>query len=341
MKKQILTMMAAGFMAAMTSCEDNGGMNPMYTTAMVYASNNANGEVTLYEYENNSMATTTTYESSSSAADGVYYDASSDQIFQVSRSDKGIEGFSADASVSVGGLINVNISIDGPNDMESPREMAVKGNFYVVADNADVDGDSNTPDGRFFVYQKSGNSFMLRNVITTDIKLWGITFIGDDLYAVVDTDNELAVYTDFLSNSSTGMLTTSKRVAIEGLVRTHGLTYDAASNTMVMTDIGQASNGQDDGGFYIIENFMSKFDGTANGGMISASETIIVSGSNTMMGNPVDVAYDGATKTVFIAEAGNGGGLVLSFANVTSGGNIAPSTNYNLESASSVYLHKM
>jgi hypothetical protein len=181
---------------------------------------------------------------------------------------------------------------------------------------------------------------MLRNVITTDIKLWGITFIGDDLYAVVDTDNELAVYTDFLSNSSTGMLTTSKRVAIEGLVRTHGLTYDAASNTMVMTDIGQASNGQDDGGFYIIENFMSKFDGTANGGMISASETIIVSGSNTMMGNPVDVAYDGATKTVFIAEAGNGGGLVLSFANVTSGGNIAPSTNYNLESASSVYLHK-
>lgn len=333
--------MLVGAVALMTSCEDNNDMDPVMSSSVtVYASNNADGNVTAYNYEDSQMTTKTTFNSSSSAADGVYYDANSKSIFQVSRSENGIEGFDASADVSVGGLIDVSLSIDGPNDMESPREMAVNGNFYVVADNADVDGDASTPDGRLFVYEKSGSSFSLRNVITTDIKLWGITFIGNDLYAVVDADDELAVYTDFLSNTSTGMLTTSKRVMIEGIVRTHGLTYDASTNTMIMTDIGEASNGQDDGGFHIIENFMSKFDGASNGGMISASESIRVSGAMTQMGNPVDVAYDGATKTVYIAEAGNNGGRILSYSNVTMGGDMSPTTNFDLKSASSVYLVK-
>lgn len=340
MKFSALVLAGAGFM--FTSCDDmDNNVNPA-TSVRLFASNNSNGDVTIYDFKDsgNSMATTTTLSTPSSAADGVFYDADAKTIVQVSRTDKGIEGFMEDASVSLGGIINVSVDLDGSNDMESPRELAVNGNFYVVADNADVDGNASTPDGRLFVYQKTSGGFSLRNVITTDFKLWGITFIGNDLYAVVDADNELAKFENFLSNSSDMTLSATKRVEIEGMTRTHGLTYDVATDIMVMTDIGDAGNTQDDGGFHVINNFISTFNGTAAGGTIGSAAQIIVEGSRTKMGNPVDVAYDGATKSVYIAEAGNGGGRILGFTNVTSGGNITPSMNYDLAAASSVFLHK-
>lgn len=335
-----LSAIALAFSVFTMSCDKKMDSVTASSSTMLYASNNSNGSVTAYDYTNGSMAMPTTYKSNSTAADGVYFDATSQTIFQASRSSKGIEGFSSMASASVGGLINVSLTLDGSKDMTSPREMAVNGNFFVVADNADVDGNTATADGRLFIYQKSGNSFTLRNVITTDIRLWGITFIGNDLYAVADLDNDLAVYTNFLSNTSTTKLTTSKRIEIEGIVRTHGIAYDASSKTMVLTDIGSAANTQDDGGFQVITDFMTKFNATSNSGMLKATDQIRIAGSNTKMGNPVDVAYDGATKTVFIAEAGNGGGRIMSFANVTAAGNPTPSTNYDLAAASAVYLHK-
>jgi len=228
----------------------------------------------------------------------------------------------------------------GAGDMASPREAAVNGNFIVVADNADVDGDDQTLDGRLFIYSRSASGVSLRNTITTDFKLWGIIFIGDDLYAVVDADDELAVFNDFLSNTTDATLSANKRVVIEGIVRTHGLTYDSGSNTMIMTDIGSAANTDDDGGFHIIENFSSQFDAAADGGMIAVGNQIRVAGSNTMLGNPVDVAYDGENDIVYIAEIGNGGGRLLSFNDAKTGGNLTPTSNVASSKVSCVYLNK-
>jgi len=90
----------------------------------------------------------------------------------------------------------------------------------------------------------------------------------------------------------------------------------------------------------IIEDFTSKFNSTANGAMLSASQQTRVAGEATLLGNPVDVAYDAATQTVFVAEAGNGGGRILAFNNIGSGGNITPDVNNSLAAASSVYLSK-
>ena len=342
LQKTIGCMLAATVILSSCNEGDKNGVKASNTTVL-YATNNANGDVTAYDYSNE-MAESTTYATNSSAADGVYFDASTNTILQASRSDKGIEGFqkgTVSAGINLGGIINVSLAIDGSNDMESPREMAVNGNMYVVADNADVDKNAATPDGRLFVYQRSGNNFTLRNVITTDFKLWGITFIGNDLYAVVDADNELAVFNNFLSNNTNKTMSASKRIEIEGIVRTHGITYDSDTDTMVMTDIGDAANTQSDGGFQILSGFKSKFNGTPSGGKLALSQQTKVSGSMTNMGNPVDVAYDGETKTVYIAEAGNGGGRILAFSNISSsGGNMAPSINNSLSAASSVYLHK-
>lgn len=317
--------------------DDNIEQTPSSTTNL-YASNNSDGNITIYDVTNTVNITTKTLITSSTMADGIYFDSEEDAVIQASRSGLNLEGFSNISNL----LTNITVSVDisGSNDMTSPREVAVNGNIYVVADNADADGDASTPDGKLYVYTKSGSSFTLRNTITTDFKLWGITFKNNDLYAVVDATNELAVFTNFIANTSDASLSASKRIVIEGIVRTHGLTYDSTSDVMVMTDIAAATNTDDDGAFHIIENFTNKFNSTANGGMLSASQQTRVSGAATLLGNPVDVAYDAATQTVFIAEAGNGGGRILAFNNIGSGGNITPAVNHSLAAASSVYLSK-
>lgn len=320
-----------------TSCsDDDSNNNGDDGTISLFASNNSDGNITVYDVTSSQSITSKTLITTSTAADGVYYNSSTESVFQASRSGNNLEGF-MDVDDLVSGSV-INVGVTGTSDMMSPREVAVNGNLFVVADNADVDGDTNTPDGRLYVYTMSNGSFSLRNVITTNFKLWGITFNGNDLYAVVDATNELAIFTNFLSNTSTTTLSASKRIVIEGIVRTHGITYDAGSDFLVMTDIAEALNGQDDGGFHVIENFTNKLNATSNGGTLALSSQTRVAGSSTLLGNPVDVAYDADSQTVYIAEAGNGGGRILAFNNIGAGGNLTPFFNSALASASSVYL---
>ncbi|AOW16185.1 hypothetical protein LPB03_01350 [Polaribacter vadi] len=323
----------------LVSCSDNDNNDSIIQneTKVLFTSNNADGNVNVYNVTNINSVMKSTLETSATAADGIYYDGSEDLIVQASRSTLGLEGYAGVSIMSSAINATVTASIMSGLNMSSPREVAVNGDFYVVADNADADGIDITKDGRLFIYTKSGSNFTLRNIITTDIKLWGITFIGNDLYAVADTTNELAVYSNFLNNTSTTTLTASKQIAIEGIVRTHGLTYDSMTDTMILTDIGDADSGTD-GGFHVIENFNSKFNNTANGATLAVNQQTRVAGSNTVLGNPVDVAYDGSTKTVFIAEAKNG--KILAFNNINTGGNITPVYSADLAAASAVYFYK-
>ncbi|WP_026777984.1 hypothetical protein [Polaribacter sp. Hel_I_88] len=318
------------------SCSDDNNSIAQVETKILFTSNNADGNVNIYNVTNINSVSKSTLTTTATAADGVYYDGDENLVVQASRSSLGLEGYAgvSIATSAINATVTANV-MSGLN-MTSPREVAVNGDFYVVADNADADGNSATSDGRLFIYTKSGNNFTLRNTITTDIKLWGIIFIGNDLYAVADTTNELAVYSNFLNNTSTTTLAATKQIAVEGIVRTHGLTYDAMTDTMILTDIGDAGSGTD-GGFHVIENFNSKFSGTANGATLAVNQQTRVAGSNTVLGNPVDVAYDGATKTVFIAEAKNG--KILAFNNISNGGNIAPVYSTDLASASAVYFY--
>lgn len=318
----------------MTSCNLDDSPNvdpPLLDVKVLFASNNSNGDITYYDMTNRNAITATTLVTTTTAADGIYYDDNTDVVVQASRSGMALEGFS---NISMQrNNTQIMPGIIGTPDMDSPREMAVNGDFYVVADNANANG-------RFFVYQRSGKTFNLRNVITTDFKVWGITFDDDDLYAVVDADNELAVFTNFLGTTTDVKVSASKRIVVEGIVRTHGLTYDDDSDTMIMTDIGDASNTQDDGGFHVIKGFKGKFNVLANGATLALADQIRVSGSNTLLGNPVDVAYDNETGTVFIAEAGNAGGRILAFEGFGNGGNSTPVMNNILASASSVYFYE-
>ena len=65
-----------------------------------------------------------------------------------------------------------------------------------------------------------------------------------------------------------------------------------------------------------------------------------VSGSLSQMGNPVSVAYDDASRTIFIAERSNEGGKVLIFDQIGPGGNVKPTLVAPFEGASSVYFKR-
>ena len=341
LKTILLGSLVIGSLAACSSDDDNGGDNTPPTAdsrTELYASNNNNGNITVFDLEDGTSKTLLT---ASLAAEGIYYDADADAVTQASRSNLTLDSY-ADASVSNDG-ITLTASLSSEAVLENPRAIAVSGDFYVVADSEDVDGDEATADGRYFIFQRTDSGFTLRNTVTVDFKVWEIAFVGADLYAVVDATNEVALFSNFLSTHTTDVsISADKRVAFEGIVRTHGMAYDGT--TMILTDIGAASgDGADtDGGFHVVSNFTSKFSAAADGGMVAVTDQVRVAGESTLLGNPISAEYDAESNTVFIAEIANGGGRVVSFVGTDfeAGGDVDPATNVALSSASSVYFYK-
>jgi len=304
---------------ACNDCEE--GME-LGRRAELYVTNNANGDITKYSVTGDSAVT---YKTASEAAEGIYFDIDADLIVQASRS-----GLTLDAYKGLSMLTedtDVTADFISADDLESPREVAVNGDTYVVSDNGS---------NKYFVYNKSGDAFTLIATVEIPFPVWGITFKGKDLYGVVDTTGDLAVFNDFVANAKDGLMRPSKRVTIGGIVRTHGLTYDGTDDVMVMTDIGEAANANDDGGFHVISDFTRKFDALSDGEVLPANMQVRVAGPSTALGNPIDVAYDSETDAVYISEVGNG--KVLGYTSIDDGGDLAPSYSKDLMAASSIYF---
>lgn len=317
------------------SCNNNDDLNAgveTSATAHLYATTHS-GQVKRYDIND---GVETTYSVTSTDIEGFYYSSEEDAFSIVSRTSNQIESYINIRDLGAGGAKDPELGIVSTSEFESPRDLSVNGQFYVVSDNTDLDGDETTPEGRLFVYIKTETGFILRNVLITKFKVWGLEFIGSDLYAAVDETNKIAVYRNFLeTNTSNRIVTADKIVGFQGLIRTHGLDYD--NGIMVLSDIGESESATD-GGLHIIQDFESKFSNATNGGFISIDEQLRISGANTLLGNPVNVVYDEAYNVIFVAEALNNGGRVLAFNDATSiSGNIAPDLKYDLAGASSVF----
>jgi len=304
--------------------DGNTGVGSAAGLSEIYVTDNASGNINVFDLSDNSQRTLKTV---AGAAEGIYYSGMNDIAIQASRTDNRLEYYSAVSSASDGDSLATEFASN--SDLSSPREIAVSGNKIVVSDNGS---------NEFYVYSYDGTAFALENTFTAAFNVWGITFMGDDLLAVVDNSSDLAVYNDFLaSNMTDGPVTADKQITIEGIVRTHGITYSAADNVLVMTDIGDAGNTTDDGGFHVIDDFRSVFDGVNNGGTLTLADQVRVSGLLTLMGNPIDVAYNHKTNSVYIAEVGNS--RVLGFSNIGNGGNLVPDLNAEVSTASSIYFY--
>ena len=114
---------------------------------------------------------------------------------------------------------------------------------------------------------------------------------SDTLFAT-GTDGTLLVYDSFSSNF--GANGPDRMITPAGSVNLHGVAYDADADIVFLTDVGDAAVATD-GQIFVIKNAR-----TADGD-VTADAT--VSGSASMLGNPVDCAYDGLR--LYVAEKSN------------------------------------
>lgn len=318
-----------------TSCSDEEG-TPIVTTSSselkLVTTSNTTGKVSYVNLlETTPISKTLTINGLD--ADGAFYDSESDELIVASRTNNRLDLYTGLNISAINNNDNLFLKYSSASDFNNPREIAVSGDKVIVTQ------DQNTANGnisKLLVYQKTATGFTLLNTYTINFKAWGIHIEGTTLYAVADLASDLLVFDNFYSNPNGSILPT-KRVTIEGLVRTHGLTFSATDNRMILTDVGSAASATD-GGIIVINDFSSRIAATANLGTISLANQIRVYGASSTLGNPVDVAYDSVTNYIYIAERLNAGGKVLTFALPTNTADAAPLNSRTEAGVSSVYL---
>ncbi len=294
----------------------------------VFVSSNNSGVVATYGFDDAGNMSASTFAAAGVDADGVHYDEQADVLYQLNRSDNVINAYSnVQSSLSSGGT--PTLTATSTSDFSNGREIAVLGDKLVVAQDA---ADSNGQQNSFIIYTISPTAITLDRIVTTDINLWGMTFNGTTLMAIVDNSSDVGIFPDFLATAN-GSVTPARRVVVDGLVRTHGIAYDVANNVMVLTDVGSGAVA-DDGALFIINNW----SGASADNRITAAEQIRIAGASTSLGNPVDVAYDHVAQRIYVAERANAGGRFLVFGVPTTGGDIAPLANDFFMGASAVSL---
>ncbi len=314
--------------------EGGGSQIPPTILANLYATSNSASSIISYDITTNGVFLRP-MGLSSNDNEGIYYDDVADELTVLSREQKVINTYKNINNTTANS--DLSLLASGGVLLNSPRDVAVKDNFYIISDNADLDGDPNTDDGTFFIFTKDTNAYTLRNTVKVNYAVWGIELIGDDLYTTVDKTADVAVLKNFLTTYTTDVTATpDKQITIGGITRTHGITQDGG--TVILTDIGDAQS-DNDGGFQFISDFVNRFNAVADGGTLELpGNQLRVSGSMTEMGNPVAVAYDNSSQTIFIAERLNGGGKVLFFDQIGAGGNIQPTISSVFPGASSLYF---
>ncbi|MDK2772653.1 MAG: hypothetical protein KYX68_10575 [Flavobacterium sp.] len=326
-------LLSAAIIFALVSCSNDENNDKNYVR-LVTASNTSG--MMSYQDLNDSNGIVYSFSLNGVDNDGIYLDKNSMDVIVASRSNNRLEYYKNLEDAISGEANDIMLSSFSSNtEFNNPREIAVYNDKIIVTQDQSA---ANNNTNKLFVYQKSLNGFSLLNEYTVDFKLWGIHLQGNDLYAIADLTSDL-VYFENIFNNASGMITPTKRVTIEGLVRTHGITHSSSDNVMILTDVASAAS-DSDGGLVIIENFSSVFSSTANMGTIAMSNQKRIYGPNSTLGNPVDVAYDSNTNRIYVAERANGGGKVLTFSYPSMSGDVMPITSRLEPGVASIYLLK-
>ncbi len=296
--------------------------------ATIFASSNNSGMVGILDYNDDNTLTTNTFPAAGQDADGIYYDEDNDVLYQLNRSNNVVDIY-GDVLASIENGTTPTLITSSTSDFVNGREIAVSGDKLVVAQDAN-DGNNNT--NRFVVYNISPNSITFDKYLETDKNLWGLFAVGGTLYAIEDNSDRVLIYDNFF-NQPEGAIVASQVVTVEGIVRTHGITYATDGDLMVLTDVADAGS-DSDGGVSIIYGFTQ----AASDNIISASEQIRIAGPMSNLGNPVDVAVDQDNNVIYVAERANEGGQILVFEIPAMSGDYSPVAFTPFMGASAVYF---
>ena len=268
----------------------------------LFVSSNTQDIIGVYDFEMD-MPALTTFMAQGTDADGIYYDEEMDKLYHLNRTENRIDTYyNVKMNLEMGTAPEMGMS--STSDFTNGREIAVFEDKVIVAQDA---ADSNGNQNRLLIYQMQGEMLVLKEIFDVNINLRGIRAVDNDLFAIVDNSEKLAIFEDFFDRRG-GDLQSNRIIPIEGIVRTHGIDYDYMTDTMVLTDVGEASS-DSDGALSVIYNFTDK----ARDNYVSLAEQKVIKGDMTMLGNPVDVAYSVAEKKILVAERAVNGGMVLGF----------------------------
>lgn len=129
---------------------------------------------------------------------------------------------------------------------------------------------------------------------------------NSDRLFVAATDGSVLVYDRYTAtqgiNGPDRVITPIDSSGAKISVNLHGIIYSESSNTLLLSDVGSATNASD-GQLFVVNNAS-----TANGNVAVTG----IAGANSKLGNPVDITYDGAN--LYVAEKSNN--LVMRFDNI-------------------------
>ncbi|MBR9920737.1 MAG: hypothetical protein GYB31_07835 [Bacteroidetes bacterium] len=319
---------------ASANADGNAGINGalLLNHTRLLVSSNTSGSIMDLSVINDEMnVTDLEYGTMYADADGIVYDMENDAVYQVNRSGNNVVAY-GDFDLYEDGD-DLSSTATSSSNFINGREATYSRNRLVVAQDASPDnGDQNA----FVVYRVSPDQIQYSKTIQTDINLWGIQLSGTDMWAIVDNSNMLARFDKFNRAIDGSVLSPTESVMIEGIVRTHGLFYDADSDVMVLTDVGEAASAND-GAIHYISDFSQKWNDAVNGsGAIAIEDQIRIAGPMSKLGNPVDVTYSDAAGQIFVAERANSGGRFLVFDVPTASGDMMPEQSMIVAGASAV-----
>jgi uncharacterized protein YjiK len=245
---------------------------------------------------------------------GIALDETANTLFQLGRKNGQVLVYNNASGLSPASTPTGSFTVSG---LTSGRELAFDDsrNILYIANNSDSTIHViNSPAG------KSG-------VVTADkvFKLngqpWGIAYDAknDRLFVAKDQTTMFQIY-NTVSSIASGAVTPARQVSITGASRVHGIAYDTTSQTLIVTDIANATGTgfNTDGRIYVLTDLENPLVVLLN--LITPLRTL--SGAATTLGNPVDVAFD--SKNIYVAEKANNKVLKFAF-NAT--GNVAPAAS--------------
>jgi hypothetical protein len=173
-----------------------------------------------------------------------------------------------------------------------------------------------------------------------DVPPWDLDYDpGEDRLFVALTDGTVAVFDAYLDDPDGAV---PDRVIVPstfaGLpfpppTNLHGIVHVATSDALIVSDVGSALI-DTDGRIHIIANASTATGITPVSASIDDGNALLA--GNNLLGNPVDLAFDG--EDLFVAEKAQG--MLLRFDNVLdgTGGDLTPDAQVNFAAAESVAL---
>lgn len=184
----------------------------------------------------------------------------------------------------------------------------------------------------------TGDVAPMMTLTTSDnARPWDVDYdAGSDTAYVSLTDGTVAVFEDLSDAMMNGAMMNmeSRRITptmggapMPTPTNLHGIDFDPASGSLLVTDVGDAASATD-GKLYVIPS------AAGADGMTEVS--VNIAGDATLLGNPVDITFDGSSA--YIAEKSNS--MILRYDNVlnSTGGNLPANASMALPSAESVTL---